>query len=72
MSSATSSIPLFDADNHLYETREAFTKFLPERHRGAIDYVDVDELEGLDDESIRKIMGGNLAHLMNVSEVAAR
>ena len=71
MSSATSSIPLFDADNHLYETREAFTKFLPERHRGAIDDVDVDELKGLD-ESIRKIMGGNLAHLMDVSEVAAR
>ncbi len=22
-------IPVFDADNHLYETREALTKFLP-------------------------------------------
>ena len=41
MSNATLSIPLFDADNHLYETREAFTKYLPERYKGAIDYVDV-------------------------------
>ena len=35
------SIPLFDADNHLYETREALTKYLPERYKGAIDYVEV-------------------------------
>ncbi len=41
MSNATLSIPLFDADNHLYETRDAFTKYLPEQYRGAIDYVDV-------------------------------
>jgi predicted TIM-barrel fold metal-dependent hydrolase len=34
-------IPVFDADNHLYETQDALTKFLPERYRGAIDYVDV-------------------------------
>jgi predicted TIM-barrel fold metal-dependent hydrolase len=34
-------IPVFDADNHLYETREALTKFLPERYRGVIDYVEV-------------------------------
>jgi predicted TIM-barrel fold metal-dependent hydrolase len=34
-------IPIFDADNHLYETREAFTKFLPDRYKGAIDYIDV-------------------------------
>jgi len=33
--------PVFDADNHLYETPEALTKFLPDRYRGAIDYVDV-------------------------------
>ena len=41
MSNATLSIPLFDADNHLYETRDAFTKYLPEQYKGAIDYVDV-------------------------------
>jgi len=33
--------PVFDADNHLYETREALTKYLPEKYRSAIDYVDV-------------------------------
>ncbi|MCK9932637.1 amidohydrolase [Frankia sp. Mgl5] len=37
----THDIPVFDADNHLYETQDALTKFLPARYRGAIDYVDV-------------------------------
>jgi predicted TIM-barrel fold metal-dependent hydrolase len=32
---------VFDADNHLYETRDAFTRHLPARYKGAIDYVDV-------------------------------
>lgn len=32
---------LFDADNHLYETEESLTKYLPERYRGAIQYVQV-------------------------------
>src|ERR1700689_4557935 len=41
MSKPALSIPLFDADNHLYETRDALTKYLPERYRGAIDYVEV-------------------------------
>jgi predicted TIM-barrel fold metal-dependent hydrolase len=35
------SIPLFDADNHMYETQEAFTKHLPDRFKGAIDYVEL-------------------------------
>lgn len=34
--------PLFDADNHLYETEEALTKFLPEKYKGVIKYVQVD------------------------------
>jgi predicted TIM-barrel fold metal-dependent hydrolase len=34
-------IPIFDADNHLYETKEALTKFLPDRYKRAIDYVEV-------------------------------
>jgi len=34
-------IPVFDADNHLYETRDALTRHLPARYKGAIDYVDV-------------------------------
>jgi predicted TIM-barrel fold metal-dependent hydrolase len=33
--------PLFDADNHLYETEEALTKHLPAEYRGAIEYVQV-------------------------------
>ncbi|PXY33264.1 amidohydrolase family protein [Prauserella endophytica] len=33
--------PLFDADNHLYETEEALTKFLPKEYEGAIEYVQV-------------------------------
>ena len=34
-------VPVFDADNHMYETKEAFTRHLPKRYRGAVDYVDV-------------------------------
>jgi predicted TIM-barrel fold metal-dependent hydrolase len=33
--------PVFDADNHLYETSDALTKYLPENRRGAIDFVEV-------------------------------
>ena len=35
-------VPLFDADNHFYETRDAFTKFLPDRYKSAIRFVDVE------------------------------
>ena len=37
----TLDIPVFDADNHLYETEESMTKFLPDRYKGAVDYVEV-------------------------------
>jgi predicted TIM-barrel fold metal-dependent hydrolase len=37
----TLDFPVFDADNHLYETKESFTRHLPERYKGAIDYVDL-------------------------------
>ncbi|HEX2383405.1 MAG TPA: amidohydrolase family protein [Acidimicrobiales bacterium] len=33
--------PVFDADNHLYETQDAFTRYLPDRYRSVIDYVEV-------------------------------
>jgi predicted TIM-barrel fold metal-dependent hydrolase len=33
--------PVFDADNHLYETKDALTQFLPDRYKGAVDYVEV-------------------------------
>src|SRR5580693_2082159 len=41
MANKSLGIPLFDADNHMYETRDAFTKHLPERFKGAIDYVEL-------------------------------
>ncbi len=41
MATRTLDIPVFDADNHLYETRDSLTKYLPERYRRVIDYVDV-------------------------------
>jgi predicted TIM-barrel fold metal-dependent hydrolase len=41
MPSSALDIPVFDADNHLYETQDALTKFMPDRYKGAIDYVDV-------------------------------
>jgi predicted TIM-barrel fold metal-dependent hydrolase len=31
--------PLFDADNHLYETQDAFTRYLPKEYASAIQYV---------------------------------
>ena len=33
--------PTFDADNHLYETRDSFTRHLPDRYKSAIDYVEL-------------------------------
>lgn len=33
--------PLFDADNHFYETEESLTKYLPKQYRNAIQYVNV-------------------------------
>jgi predicted TIM-barrel fold metal-dependent hydrolase len=41
MASRSLPFPVFDADNHLYETEEALTRYLPPAQRGAIDYVDV-------------------------------
>jgi predicted TIM-barrel fold metal-dependent hydrolase len=41
MPSRQLDFPVFDADNHMYETREALTKYLPERYAGVIDYVEV-------------------------------
>jgi len=37
----SAGIPVFDADNHLYETEDAFTRHLPERYKNAIQYVSV-------------------------------
>jgi predicted TIM-barrel fold metal-dependent hydrolase len=41
MTTTTLDIPVFDADNHLYETEAALTRHLPDRYKGAIDYIEV-------------------------------
>ncbi len=41
MPSRELSFPVFDADNHMYETREALTRFLPDAYAGVIQYVEV-------------------------------
>jgi predicted TIM-barrel fold metal-dependent hydrolase len=33
--------PIFDADNHLYETSDALTRYLPKEYEGFVKYVDV-------------------------------
>ncbi|MHB1582215.1 MAG: amidohydrolase family protein [Acidimicrobiales bacterium] len=42
MPSRVLDFPVFDADNHMYETTEAFTQFLPEEYSGLIKYVQVE------------------------------
>jgi predicted TIM-barrel fold metal-dependent hydrolase len=42
MPSRTLDYPVFDADNHMYETTDAFTKYLPTEYAGLIKYVEVD------------------------------
>ena len=32
--------PVFDADNHMYENTDAFTKFLPPEYEGVVKYID--------------------------------
>ncbi|MDA8047267.1 MAG: amidohydrolase family protein [Actinomycetota bacterium] len=34
--------PTFDADNHLYETRDALTQYLPREYEGVVRYVEVE------------------------------
>src|SRR5277367_5432744 len=42
MPSRKVDFPVFDADNHMYETPDAFTKYLPSEYTGLIKYVEVD------------------------------
>ena len=41
MPSRVLDFPVFDVDNHMYETTDAFTKFLPTEYEGLIKFVDV-------------------------------
>ena len=34
-------VPIFDADNHLYETEDALTRYLPKQFEGFVKYVQV-------------------------------
>ncbi|APE18322.1 amidohydrolase family protein [Mycolicibacterium pallens] len=34
-------VPIFDADQHMYETPEALTRYLPERYRYAVQYAQI-------------------------------
>ena len=42
MPSRVLDYPVFDVDNHMYETTDAFTKFLPPEYDGLIKYVQVE------------------------------
>jgi len=41
MPSRKLDFPVFDVDNHMYETKDALTKFLPPEYAGLIQYVEV-------------------------------
>ncbi|MEQ1787447.1 MAG: amidohydrolase family protein [Acidimicrobiales bacterium] len=41
MPSRQLDFPVFDADNHMYETKDALTKFLPPEHAGVIGFCEV-------------------------------
>ena len=41
MPSRQLDFPVFDCDNHMYETPEALTKHIADDYRGVIDYVEV-------------------------------
>lgn len=45
MASHQLGFPVFDADNHLYETKDALTRYLPEEQANAITYVNVNGRE---------------------------
>jgi predicted TIM-barrel fold metal-dependent hydrolase len=42
MASRTLDYPVFDVDNHYYESTDAFTKYLPKGYENVIKYVEVD------------------------------
>lgn len=50
--------PVFDADNHLYETQDAFTRYLPPAQE-VFKYLPPDD--------VRKIMSGNMFGLVGAT-----
>jgi predicted TIM-barrel fold metal-dependent hydrolase len=53
MPSRVLNYPVFDADNHMYETKEAFTRHLPPEYEGLIKYV---EVEGRTKIAVRNVI----------------
>ncbi len=51
--SRTLNFPVFDADNHMYETKDAFTRHLPPEFAGLIKYV---EVEGRTKIAVRNVI----------------
>ena len=41
MHSRNLDFPIFDADNHMYETVDSFTRYLPKEFEGVVKYVEV-------------------------------
>lgn len=40
MATRNVDFPVFDADNHFYETKDALTQFVPDAYKGAIEYIE--------------------------------
>src|ERR1700739_4473882 len=53
MPSRNLEYPVYDADNHLYETKDAFTRHLPAEYDGLIKYV---EVEGRTKIAVRNVI----------------
>src|SRR5437660_702077 len=53
MPSRQLDFPVFDADNHLYETKESFTRHLPRDYEGLVKYV---EVEGRTKIAVRNVI----------------
>jgi hypothetical protein len=49
--------PVYDADNHLYEPEEAFTRYLPEQFKRDFYFVDVEGRRKL-------VIGGTLSEFI--------
>jgi len=45
--------PVFDADNHMYEQKDAFTRYLPDEYKRVLQYVQVD---GRDKLAIKNVI----------------
>ena len=64
--------PVWDADNHLYEAVDAYTRHLPKRYEGAIRFVDVNG-RGVDMATMKKAMDQvDLAKLESMKDAGAK